>query len=115
MLVLGPSVPRGRLVRAVPIGLLQVVDRLERDDKILAVIPGGPLGEIEDVAELDALYPGIQAILTIWFENSRRDAAIEVQGYGTRAAARRLIAEGVEAFDRADRAGALPTWETPAP
>ncbi len=85
VLVLGPSLARGTLVRAVPIGLLEVVDRLERDDKILA----------------------------IWYDHSRPGGAIEVQGYGSRAEARRLIAECAREFVEAERSGTLPEWRTP--
>jgi len=110
VLVLGPAIARGTTVRAIPIGLLQVVDRLERDDKVLAVIPGTAFGEIRDVAELEARYPGVRDILALWYAQSRPGGGIEVQGYGSRAAARRLIAECVHAFDDAIRTGTLPEW-----
>lgn len=113
VLVLGPSIARGSLVRAVPIGLLQIVDRLERDDKILAIIPGTPLADVEDIADLDARYPGVRGILTNWYTNSRPGSAFEVQGFGSRAAARRLIAAGAREFDTAEREGSMPTWQTP--
>ena len=112
VLVLGAAVDRGRLVRATPIGLLKIVDQLERDDKILAVMPDTPLAGVADVAELEARHPGIGAILSSWFENSRPGGFVQVQGYGSRAAARKLIAECVEEFESALRADSLPEWET---
>ena len=110
VLVLGPALPRGSTVRAVPIGLLHIVDRLERDDKIIAVLPGTPFAELGDVEELEERYPGVREILAIWYTNSRPGGAIEVQGYGSRAAARRLISECVQAFQAAERDGSLPRW-----
>ena len=112
-LVLGPSIARGSLVRAVPIGLLRVVDHLERDDKILAIVPGTPLSDVDDVAELDARYPGVREILTNWYANARPGGALEVQGFGSRAAARRLIADCAREFDAAERDGSMPDWQTP--
>lgn len=113
VLVLGPARARGELVRAVPIGLLRVVDRLERDDKILAVVPGTLFGDIRDIAELEDRAPGVRETLEIWYAHSRPGGAIQVQGFGSRAVARRLIYECIHAFAEAERAGNLPQWATP--
>lgn len=113
VLLLGPARERGAVVRARPIGLLRVIDRLERDDKVLAVEEGTPLAKVEDVADLEARFPGVQALLRTWFAQSRRGGGIEVQGYGSRAAAGRLIAEGVRSFEAADAAGDMPDWDRP--
>ena len=113
VLILGPAIPRGTLVRAIPIGLLRVIDRLERDDKIIAVVPATPLAGVEDVAELDSKFPGVREILENWYTNARPGSAIEVQGFGSRAAARRLIAECAREFDSAERSNTMPDWQTP--
>jgi inorganic pyrophosphatase len=113
VLVLGPAVPRGSLVRAVPIGLLRIVDRLERDDKILAIIPGTPLSGVEDVEELETSFPGVREILTNWYTHARPGSAMEVQGFGSRAAARRLIAECAREFEAAERNQSIPEWQSP--
>lgn len=111
VLVLGPALPRGSLVRARPIGLLQIVDRLERDDKIIAVVPDNAFSDVTDVEDLEARFPGVREILAIWYAHSRPGGNIQVQGFGSRAAARRLIAACVEEFDAAERDGALPSWD----
>lgn len=113
MLLLGPAVERGAIVRTRLIGLLRVIDGLERDDKILVVREGTPLADAEDVADLEAKFPGVRDQLEMWFAHSRPGGRIVVQGYGSRAAAARLIAEGVRAFDAAERSGAMPEWVTP--
>lgn len=112
VLVLGPALERGALVRAQPIGLLRMIDRLERDDKVLAVLPGGPMSDVRDVEELESRYPGVREILAHWYQHSRPGGAIEVQGYGSRAAANRLIAEGVRAFEDAVQNQTMPDWIT---
>ena len=71
MLLLGRARPRGSVLRAIPIGLLQVIDRLERDDKVLAVVPGSTFGDLEDVADLEARYPGVREMLSTWYAHSR--------------------------------------------
>ncbi len=109
-LVLGPAIARGELVRAVPIGLLRVIDHLERDDKVIAVVPDTVFDDVRDVAELETRFPGIQEILSLWFAWSRPGGGIEVQGFGSRAEAGLLISEGAAAFDDALRRGDLPEW-----
>ncbi|MFK7897061.1 MAG: inorganic diphosphatase [Myxococcota bacterium] len=112
VLVLGDPLERGELVRAVPIALLRVVDRLERDDKIIAVLPGTPYAESESMEELDQAFPGLGEQLAEWYEIARPGSAIEVQGLGSRAAAQLLIAEGALAFENALRTGNLPDWDS---
>ena len=110
VLVLGSAAPRGSLVRARPIGLLRMLDRLERDDKVLAVIPGTPLGGVEDIEDLEAQFPGVTTILETWYLNSGAANQFELQGFGSRGAANRLIAECALAFDALERTQSLPVW-----
>lgn len=112
VLLLGPAVERGKTLRARPIGLLRVIDALERDDKILAVPETGVFAGIESCDELERLHPGIREILARWFEHSRPGDVIEVQGYAKREAAGLLIQDAVRAFDEALERGAIPEWET---
>jgi len=111
VLVLGRARARGERIRVVPIGLLRVIDRLERDDKILAVVPGDVFGELQDVDELEALYPGVREILADWYARSRPGGGIEVQGFGSRAAAQMLIADCVVSFEDAIENQTLPEWK----
>lgn len=112
VLVLGEAIERGHTVRVRPIGLLRVLDRLERDDKILAVPDAGPFADIDDVDALVLAYPGVLEMLSTWVTQSRPGGATEVQGHARRAAATLLIADGVRAFDAALRDGTMPDWET---
>ena len=110
VLVLGEAIPRGDTVRVRPVGLLRVVDRLERDDKVLAVPTSGIFAGVEDVDDLRERFPGVIEILSEWYAHSRPGGHLEVQGDASRAAAVLLIDEGVRAFDAAWRAGAMPEW-----
>jgi inorganic pyrophosphatase len=113
VLVLGAALPRGATVRVRPIGMLRVVDRLERDDKILAVPTRGVFSDVTDVEMLEQRYPGAREIVARWYTHARPGDAIEVQGFAPRAAAAMLIEDGVRAFDAALRDGTLPDWQTP--
>lgn len=113
VLLLGPAVARGATLRARPIGLLRVLDSLERDDKILAVPETGFFSDIETCDELERRHPGVREILARWFEHSRPGGVVEVQGYATREAAALLIEDAVRAFDAALASDALPRWKNP--
>ncbi len=77
VLLLGPRVERGAVVRARPIGVLRLVDDGERDDKILAVQSTGPLSGIGDLETLEADYPGVLLIVKTWFANYKGAGRVE--------------------------------------
>lgn len=113
VLVFGAPLARGEVVRVRPVGLLRVIDALERDDKILAVPATPAFDAIERVEDLDARFPGARDALAQWYVEAREGRSmIDVQGFGSRAAANRLIAEGLLAYREASGAGRMPTWET---
>ena len=82
VLVLGPALPRGSIVRVHPIGVLRTLDRGERDDKILSVPPDSPFADVRDVAELDAHFPGVTGIIEAWFESYKGPGEVETRGFG---------------------------------
>jgi len=110
VLVLGPAVPRGSLVRARPIGLFRMLDKLERDDKVVAVMEGTPLATVTNIRELDERFPGATTILETWYQNSGGEGMFELQGFGSRAAANRLIGECALAFEALEGSADLPAW-----
>jgi inorganic pyrophosphatase len=110
VLVLGPAIPRGSLVRARPIGLLRMLDRLERDDKVLAVTDGSAFAAVVDIDDLDERFPGVTDIIAAWFAYSGPTGRYEVQGFGSRAAANRLVGECALAFEEAERSASIPAW-----
>lgn len=96
VVVLGSALERGSVVVARPVGVLRLTDDGRRDDKILAVIAGGPLADADDVADLDARYPGVTAILETWFTSYEGAGRLESEGFGDRA-------EALEAVEQAAR------------
>ena len=91
VLVLGPAAARGALLRVELIGVLRLLDGGEQDDKLLAVQPGAPLGEIRELAELDQRYPGVRQIVELWFTNYKGPGVMEPQGFGDRETAIRIL------------------------
>ncbi len=81
-LVLGPSQPRGSILRAKVIGVIKLLDKGEQDDKILAVIVDSPLREVDNLAELNRDFPGVTTILETWFANYKGPGIMEFKGFG---------------------------------
>jgi inorganic pyrophosphatase len=53
VIVLGPAVRRGSVVRANLLGVMKFLDDGERDDKLLAVLEGDPLSTAQDIEDLE--------------------------------------------------------------
>lgn len=93
VLLLGPRVERGSVVRARPIGVLRLLDDGERDDKILAVPMAGPLSDVSDVEFLATAYPGVRLIVETWFTNYKGPGRITSSGFGDASDAIAVIEE----------------------
>ena len=103
-LVLGPAVPRGEVVRARPIGVIRVVDRMVQDDKVLAIIEGPVLKGVYDVEALNERYPGASEIVSTWFSNAHgKRSKVNMMGTGSRGQANSVIDFATESFKQARR------------
>lgn len=106
VLVLGPAQPRGSVIPVRVIGVLELLDGGEQDDKLLAVVPGTPLGDVTSLAELEAGYPGVTTIVRTWFENYKGldDAGqprMVSQGVADAARAEAILTAAMAAYDAA--------------
>lgn len=79
--VLCPSLPSGTVLEIEPIGLIELIDANERDDKLVALPVDRSLLTM-DVDELHELPAGVQEILTTWL--THYDAADNAQVVGVR-------------------------------
>lgn len=101
VLVLGPALPRGSVWSVRPVGVLRLTDDGATDDKVLAVRPGGPLGEVQSMEALRQRYPGAARILRTWFQNYKGAAGnLQSRGFAGATEARRTIREAAAAFAR---------------
>ena len=99
-LVLGPAVPRGAVVRGRAIGVLSLIDTGEIDDKLIVAMENSPFARIGSIAELDAKFPGVTAIIQTWFTSYKgygKDGKLMLSsaGFKDRAAAIKLIGDAV--------------------
>ena len=76
-----------------------LLDSGEQDDKLIAVIPGQPLGDVGDLTELDRKYPGVSKIVETWFSNYKGVGVIDTGGFKQPSAAREILRQAIERYE----------------
>ncbi|RKZ79201.1 MAG: inorganic diphosphatase [Candidatus Parabeggiatoa sp. nov. 1] len=98
IIVLGPAVQRGSVVKAKLLGVLKYLDKGEQDDKLIAVLLDTPLYEVNSLKELDEKFQGVTTIVETWFSNYKGSGVMEFKGYGTEKEARDILDAAIKAF-----------------
>ncbi len=106
VIVLGPSVPIGSVIKAYPIGVLDLLDGGEKDYKILMVQEGSPIADCDSIQCLDEKFPGITTIVKTWFTSYKgRDDngnfKLEAKGFMGKGKAIQLLGDSILAFENA--------------
>jgi inorganic pyrophosphatase len=110
IIVLGRGIERAHVAKTRIIGVLEMGDDDERDDKLIAVPiePGLENGfsRLHDLDDLDVDYPAAREILELWFENYWGAGNTNIIGWGDAAEAEAILDEAERAFTqgRASRA-----------
>jgi len=98
VIILGPPISRGEVVQCKVIGMLELLDRGEQDDKLIAVIDNTVFYEIEGLEELNAKFNGVTDIIQIWFENYKGLGKIETIAYRDREIAEEILNSAIESY-----------------
>jgi len=98
VLVLGAPVERGTVVKAKVIGVLQLLDGGEQDDKLIAVQQNSPLYRVDTLEQLQAEYKGIAEIIETWFSNYKGAGKLASKGFYNRDKAKEILDKSIEAF-----------------
>ncbi|MCA9000387.1 MAG: inorganic diphosphatase [Planctomycetes bacterium] len=98
VMILGDAMERGSVVPARLIGVMNMIDGGEQDDKLIAVRPDSPFGEVKDLADLEEYFPGTTTILRTWFTNYKGPGEITVPGFADRDAAQKILTAAIEAY-----------------
>lgn len=99
ILVLGPSTPRGSIVKSKIIGVLYLLDQGERDDKLIAIPHDSPMSDVNNIDELQENYNGVLDIIEIWFKNYKGLDLIEPQGYGNKIEAIDILNNAIDQYE----------------
>ena len=98
VIVLGPPIARGSVVRCKIIGVMYLYNGGETDDKLIAILAGTPLSEIDDIEELDYEFPGIKDILQLWFTNYKGPGIMESDGFGDKEKAMDILISAISEY-----------------
>ena len=100
VLILGQAVARGAVVSARLIGVMEMLDDGEQDDKLIAVLTqDSPFADVQTLAQLDADFPGVKEIVSTWFNSYKgADADIKVLDWKDEQAARAILKQAQAQF-----------------
>ena len=100
VLVLGPAVPRGRVVQVKIIGVLKLLDRGEQDDKLIAVLKGSHFYSINNLVMLEDQFVGVTEIIKIWFANYKGPNKMKVLGLEDKPVADKILNSAIAAYPK---------------
>ena len=79
IIIIGPNVERGSVLKVNPIGTIIVLDNNEIDSKVVSLAVNNlEISRSNSIDDLEKRYPGLFEIIQIWVENYK-DEAIEIK------------------------------------
>lgn len=105
VIVLGPPVKRGEVIKCKLVGVLELLDKGAHDDKLIAVRPNTCFYKVNSIRELDEEFKGVTDILRLWFANYKGPGIIEIKGFGDQERARQIIESAIDAYQKYDAEG----------
>tara|TARA_B100000809_G_scaffold139329_1_gene136951 strand:- start:3413 stop:4096 length:684 start_codon:yes stop_codon:yes gene_type:complete len=100
VIVLGPAVERGSVLKTKIIGMLKLLDRGEQDDKLIAVVEGSPFFKINSLAELDSNFNGTTTILETFFANYKGPEKMEPLGWENEIESKKILNFSIEEYKK---------------
>ena len=102
VIVLGPEVERGSVIECKIIGVLELVDRGEQDDKLIAVMKNTPFYEVNNIKELNENYKGVLDIVSTWFANYKGPGKMELKRVAEKERALEILEASIKAYKEAN-------------
>ncbi len=97
--VLGPRLKRGSIIPVRLVGVIEMFDNGERDDKLIAVHPESWFYAINSLADLENNYKGITDILTLWLKNYKGSQAdVEILDVKDESYANQVLENSISAY-----------------
>lgn len=98
VMILGPALERGAVVPCKLIGMLELLDGGEQDDKLIAVRENTIFSHIDGMEQLNAEFNGVSEIIEIWFANYKGRGKIEVISYRDEEIAEEILNNAIRAY-----------------
>ena len=98
VIVLGPPLERGSVVKCKLIGILNLLDHGEHDDKLIAILENTPLYQVNSIEELDKKYNGVSEIIKLWFTNYKGPGQLESIGFSNKELANTILKSAIDEY-----------------
>ena len=98
IIVLGPPAERGEIVKCKIIGVLNLLDRNEKDDKLIAVANNSPFYLVNNIQELNDNFEGISEIVETWFTNYKGKGKMKSSGFGDKNDALKILNTAISEY-----------------
>ena len=99
VIVLGAPIPRGEVVKAKLVGVLNLMEEGEFDGKLIAVKKGSPEYDVPTLAELNTKHGNVIDEVTEWFENYKGpDSGLKIESIGDADEAMEILIASIEAY-----------------
>jgi len=95
ILLLGPAKKRGSVHRVKLIGVLELLDNGEQDDKLIAIDPTSNWAGVSNISALDSLYPGSKTIIATFFEYYKGKGEMQLKGWSDKLKAQEIISKSI--------------------
>lgn len=100
VIVLGSAMERGIVTATKLIGVLELLDGGEQDDKLIVVPVNSKFSHVENMDDLNELYPGIATIIEIWFNYYKGPVNnVEIIGLAGIDRAWEILGESIENYN----------------
>ncbi len=105
VIVLGPAIPMGSIVKCRTLGVISLIDNGEVDDKIILAPADSVFGSLKGIEELDKKFPGVTSILQTWWTSYKgygKDGKLQLssKGFKGRSAAIKIIGDAVLDYEK---------------
>lgn len=101
VLLLGESKPQASVVEAKLIGVMNMLDDGEVDDKLIAVAKDSCFADINTVTELEKKFNGSTKVLKTWFENYKgKKANVKIAGFKDATEANQILDNAIAGFKK---------------
>ena len=96
VIILGKSLPQGKIVKVKPLGVMKMTDSGEQDDKIIAVPINSPLAEFNNLEHYENENPEVLKNIKEWFISYKGKNIVEFINFGSDEEAKFLIKTQLE-------------------
>ena len=100
IVIMGDPLPRGEVIKAKVIGILNLQEGDEFDGKLIGVQIGSKEAKANSWQELNSLMPGSVDAVSSWFENYKGPGEIKLTSIGSAEQAMEIISASASAFGK---------------